>query len=177
MDEIKDKLLDGEDVLWSGRPVVTDRRGPSKIVRNKLKHVAWMLFFALVAVYLFYVGNYPSQTGFVQAISGVVIVIIGIGLLIATIALLNTDSQAHPQRRQLYAVTNKRVLIVDTDGHWRQNILGRSIVGLRVSKNGNEKDIQIDHGNDDYTLMSALPDADVVERLLIENFAAKKEPL
>ncbi len=173
MDDLKDILLDGEEVLWSGKPVLTHVKNSS--IKKKLKHLAWMLFAALVAAYFFYVGNMSNQTGFVQVLSGITIILIAIGLVIATFAFFDKGSVALSSLGQIYAVTNRRVIVIDTKKHWRQFILGRSVIGLSIKNNGEYGDVHISYGDEDFLSMSALPDADVVERLLLENFAAKRE--
>lgn len=173
MDDLKDILLDDEEVLWSGQSAVKSIKSSS--TKKKLKHLAWMLFAASVAAYLIYIGNYPNQTGFVQVLAGIIIVLIAIGLVIAAFAFFDKGSEAQSSSKQLYAVTDKRVIIVDIEKHWRQYLMGRSVVALHVKTTGDVKDLQIIYGNDGFMMMSALPDADLVERLLIENFALKRE--
>lgn len=174
MDEIKDILLDGEEVLWSGKPDLSLANPPAPNWRRKLTHFLWVLGFAIVAIFLTKVGSQPNVSGFVQVILGIVIVTIAIGLIPAVLAFFDFNDVIAPRDAEFYAITDRRLIVLNITKKAREYVMKNSVSSIHTAENGSAYDLTISHGwGADFVTLYALSDAKDVEKIILDNFSIR----
>lgn len=175
-DDLKDVLLPGEQVLWSGHPDWDKAEHPKTGWRAKagtIKFSAAMLV-ALVVMMVF--GMIFDPKGFVGVMLGVLIALSAVSFIIALVALFNTDSPAQVRHDHVYAITDKRIIIHDRSKLTTHSIMGATLFAVVTTPNGSTKNINLSYGyhEEDVATLHSLSDPATPEKLLIEYFSRRK---
>ncbi|NOX95214.1 MAG: hypothetical protein GXP04_09015 [Alphaproteobacteria bacterium] len=175
MDEIKDILLVGEEILWSGTPDQNNAKSVPPYWRRKLTHFLWVLGFSIAAIFLTKVGNQPNVSGFVQVILGIVIVVIAIGLIPAVLTFFDFKDDIAPHQAEFYAITDRRLIVLNTTKKTREYVLKNSVSYISTTENGSVYDLTVSHGwgEADFVTLYALPDTKDVEKIILDKFSIR----
>lgn len=176
MKDINDILLNGEEVLWSGAPDPDLVKSLAPYWRRKLVHFLWIVGFGGVAVLLYFVGRDLTAEGFVQILIGILIVFFALGVILATVAFFDFKDRAISYQHDLYAITGRRLIVMNTERNSTHSVFPNSVCYL--TNNANNKHatlaVYIGYGEDDCLLLHGLPDADKVEKMIAEKFSIKE---
>ena len=107
MDKIKEELLQGEELLWSGVSEsfeTLDKTNKSACIRKAI-----IIFSVVAALCIFYIV-YAGSKG-IDLKPGLIIIVMALAL----VASFNFYAQANKLRRGVYAITDQRIIsIIDT---------------------------------------------------------------
>jgi hypothetical protein len=179
MDEIENLLLDGEKVLWSGKPDWTKARVREYSVKSKIIHALWIVVIVSITAVIFKFGNQASTDGFIRPVLGVLVIIfllISVGVIGA---FFDFGKSSTVKPLEEYAITDRRLLIVNPTKGSHASYFPGSMYYLETIPNGELQDVAFQYGSDEHRFetLHALNDAEAVERLLHEKFAAKRVTL
>ncbi len=177
MDDFNDILLEGEEILWSGKPDSNLMKPLAPYWRRKLNHFLWIAAFAALAGVLVYLGNLPNVAGMLQVVIGVVIVVILLGVIFASISFLDFKDEAIPPQSDFYAITNKRLIVVNAAKNKNQYIFPNSISYISTNTQNTHRTLSVayGHGEGDSLLMHGLRDAELVEKMIVEKFSIRSD--
>jgi len=176
VDDLKDILLDGEEVLWSDKPDWSKAEGPKKGWRAKsgvIKFAATMLlaFFAMMAF-----GMVFDPEGFASGILGVLILLSAISFVVALLNFFDKNDSMQIRYDHIYAITNRRIIVHERSRLTTQSVMGPVLFEVATIQNGSVKNLSFSYAHPDegFATMYALSDASAPEKLMIERFSRRK---
>ena len=177
MDEIKDILLDGEEVLWSGKPDLTLAKPLAPYWRRKSTHFFWLTFFTMIFLALFHLESRVDRSGMIDNAVMVVAIIVLIGVLLGGVAFFDFKDSTNHHQHDLYAITNRRLIVLNTRQKSTHSAFANSVCYLtnNISNKHRTISVHIGYGEDDCFLLHGLPDATIVEKMIAEKFSIKEE--
>ena len=175
MSDLEEILVDGETVLWAGRPDMSIMKPLKPFWLRKLTHLLWLLFFASLVAAFFW-GSSFYKTGTLNVIFIVFAVIILFGLVIGGLAFLDFKDRAIPYHHDQYAITNRRLLVRNSVTGSSHSVFPNSVCYLVNSARRVDPTlaVYVGHGEDDAILLFGLRDAEKVEKMIAEKFSIKE---
>jgi len=173
--EIENLLIAGVTVLWSASPDWSNAKPLTPFWRRKFVHLLWILGFAAVAAFLTYLGNLPGVDGLTYVVLAIVIVLIVVGLIPATLTFLDFKNAEKSHSSESYAITDRRLIILNPIEGIKDYFFANSIGYVTIKKNGLVHDLSIayGYGDEDFKILRAISDAELVEKLIVEKFSIK----
>ncbi len=177
MNDINDILLDGEQVLWSGAPDSALMKPLAPYWRRKLTHFFWLLFFALIFLGLLELETRLDREGMMDNAVMVIAVAILIGTVFGALTFLDFKDSAVPHQYDLYAITDRRLIVMNTKRHSSNSAFKNSVCYLANNTSNKHRtlSVHIGYGENDCLLLHGLPDANLVEKMVAEKFSIKEE--
>lgn len=175
-DIIDQSLLQGETVLWRGRPDFdsADER-PKPWRQRRQVHMAWIVALVLVSAVLF-AANFAYEGG----AGGWFAAFVFAGIAALTIAgYANAKPRPDDLRpaEQMYAVTDRRVIVAAGEND-RSSVFRSGAAFVDLRPNGSVFDVHIFSSVDELDVcLRAIADGPAVEKLVIETLAAKQGPV
>lgn len=173
MNELKDILLDGEEVLWSGRPEWENAERPKTGWRAKSGVIKFAVIVFLIFGVLMAFGMLFDPKGFASGMLGVLILIAAIPFVIALLNVFDRRAPAHIRYDHTYAITDRRLIIHDRNKDTTQSVMGRILFEITTTQNGETKNLCVSyaHPDDGFATLYALSDAHTAEKLLLKHFS------
>ncbi len=177
VDDLEDILLDGEELLWSGRPD-WDRAKP---VRSVLRQRATVLLFAagfgLTAASLIWIGSLLSLQGFASAVAAVCVGILFVASGFTLLSAFEVKKDFLYPYSDEYAITNKRLIIRRPESHEEWSLTKGAVCYLVLKPNGDVFNLELypDPGDHNFHTLYALSDANVAKKLALEIIATEME--
>ena len=166
MDDLKDILLDGEEVLWSGAPDPSLVTPLAPFWRRKLFHLIWTIGFLLFAATLTYYATTLNLDGLFKGIVGFVITAIMIGVIFSFLSFVDFRDRAHPPDTETYYLTNLRLLTINRTTKRRLSIFAGHVSSVEVAKSGIS--LGGDSGEGSWIALRGIKDSAEIEKLIIE---------
>jgi|GEM_PF-4012236 len=176
-DALNDILLNGEEVLWEGRPDWTRVEKPKSKIKSKIEHFLWIVGLIFAVVLLTLIGKTDGVQGFFQVVLGILITILVIAL-IPTIGTFFQKDQTEPTRPdERYIITDRRLILQQLEEGHLESFAHNSLQRIERFSRGDVQSmsVQFANGEDDFRTLHALADAEKVERLLVISFIVRKE--
>ena len=179
MDKIKDILLEGEKVIWLGRPDPNLSRPLAPYWKRKLRHLFWLALFAGLAVLLGYIGSNENIRGILELIVGTVTVIIILGVVIGFFAFLDFKDDEIPHQADIYAVTDRRLIAFNSEKNYRRYVFPNSVSYISNNTQNHHRTLSLayGHGESENLLLHGLHDAEEVEKMIVERFSIREQKL
>ncbi|GJL92553.1 hypothetical protein [Hyphococcus sp.] len=176
MNDLKDILLDGEKVLWSGKPDWDRAEQPKTGWRAKSGVVKFALATLFSFIVLMAFGMIADPQGFASGVLGVFIVILAISFVIALLNVFDRSAPAQIRYDHFYAITDWRLIIHDRNKDTTQSVMGSILFEVTTTQNGETKNLCVSyaHPDDGFAILHALSDARPAEKLLLKNFSRRK---
>ncbi|MEE2691221.1 MAG: hypothetical protein VX640_06755 [Pseudomonadota bacterium] len=174
--DLRDILLPGETMVWSGRPDWQNAEKPATGWRSKSGAIKFAAIMLLVFIVMMAWGAIFDPRGFASGILGVLIVIAALAFVIAVMNILDRQPSAIIRHDHLYAITDRRLIIHDVSKLTTRSITGPIIYEVQSVENGDVKDLNIrySHSEDGIATFYALKDVVAPQKLLLEQFSFRK---
>ncbi len=176
MTELKDILLDDEEILWSGRPEGGLMKPLAPFWRRKTTHFLWLAFFSLAFLVLLHLESVVDRSGMIDDIFLVMGVIVLIGVIFGSVAFFDFKDTATPHQHDIYAITNLRLIVINTERESNCSAFINSVCYLTNNTHSKHKTltVHIGYGEDDILILHGLRDATKVEKMITEKFSIKE---
>ncbi len=174
MDNLKDILLEDEQVIWSGRPDPELVSPLAPYWKRKLKHLLWLLFTALVVVALIWWGRTAPAFSFLFFVLAAIGII---GIIPATITLFDFNDQAEDPSKHRYLLTNSRLIVRTAEVGVEKEIFPNAIVAIELYKKQSPSRLNIFYGQSENEFVSlvGLSNADDVKTLVTKTLAPRNK--
>jgi len=174
MDEIKDILLEGEKVLWSGKPDLSLAKPPTPYWRRKMVHLGWLLITAAVVA----VCLWASRAFSVISLVFNTIAVIGIvGLIPGILAFFDFKDSAEDPSKHHYTLTNYRLIALLEDYRVKKELFPNSVIAIEAYTEQSPKRLNIFYGQSENEFVSlvGLTDVEHVQKLITETLALRSK--
>ena len=174
MDEIENLLLDGEKVLWSGKPDWTKVEPIKTGWRAKAGTIKFLIAASLIFMSLMGAGAIFNPSGFTSVVLGAIIFFNVITIFIALMMVFQSEQPFPDHPDHVYAITDRRLIVFERSKISTNSFTTNSFCGVHNRPNGDVRDLELSYGYDNSLILYALPDADQVEKIILERFTTMK---
>ncbi len=176
MDELKEILLDGEKVLWSGKPDWMKAEPIKKGLRAKAGTIKFLAAASLIFMAMMGVGAIFEPSGFVNVMLGTIIIFTAIAIFIALVNAFQSEHSILEHQDHVYAITDQRLIIHDRSRLTTHSLMGAILYEISTVPNGSVKNLNISYAHPDegFCTLYALIDVTVPEKILLERMAFRK---
>ena len=164
MEDFKNILLEGEEVLWSAKPDWALAKPWWRYWTRRW--VAFLFATAFFVAAYFFIKESSEAGGIISSIFGV---------FAFSLMFVRSPEEAR-NKDEGYAVTNIRLIIIREGGFERYSAALSALTAFQARKNGKVTDLTIrtGAGEDDYVTLFALTDSAAAEALIAANLPRGK---
>jgi len=176
VDDFKDILLEGEQVVWSGRPDPAFYKATRPFWKHKLVHFAWLLLIAAIFLVLSEIDSRLRNSGLVGDVVGIFAILVAIGFAFTLATFFNFKDHRTPPQYDSYTITDRRLIVSNAKTKATHSVFPRSV--YRITNNAGHKHITLSvhvlGGYEQVLVLHGLRDASEVEKMIAQRFSVSE---